>query len=257
MRIHRMGLRLLRLSALVASPVLLPLLGLAEGLPDVAWLAAERPTTTAYIELRKREAAARGEAFDLRWTWRDLESISPYLRSAVVESEDWRFWKHSGIDEREMRRVAWTNLRSGRIVGGASTITQQVARNLFLSPDRSFIRKVREVLLAWRLEQSLGKERILELHLNVAEWAEGVFGAEEAARHWFGKSAADLAPVEAARLVVVLPAPRRLSPLDLEPHYAQRARKVLGRMAVDGLLDETQLAVALANLDPKSGGADE
>src|SRR6185369_2619859 len=136
-------------------------------LPDVGTLAANNPKTTAFIELRREAAASAHQKFELRWTWKPLARVSPYLRDAVVHSEDPRFWKHEGIDWAAVQAAAKADWKAGQMKYGASTITQQVAKNLYLSPSKNPLRKLRELLIARRLEAELKKARILELYLNV------------------------------------------------------------------------------------------
>src|SRR5688572_1063725 len=143
-------------------------------LPDVTALAAKNPTTTAFIELRRRQAAEAKKPFKLKQTWRPLDKISPLLRRAVLHSEDARFFEHEGVDWEAVRETAETNWKEKSLGRGGSTITQQVAKNLYLSPERSLIRKLRELFIAWRIEAALEKDRLLEIYLNIAEWGPGV-----------------------------------------------------------------------------------
>ncbi|MEW6543962.1 MAG: monofunctional biosynthetic peptidoglycan transglycosylase [Nitrospirota bacterium] len=193
--------------------------------PDVAQLAKSNPRTTALIQARTA-ATARPP----RWTWVPLPRISPYLRQAVVLAEDDSFYEHGGFDWKGIREAAARNVEAGKLQRGGSTITQQLAKNLYLSPEKTLLRKVREALLTWSLEQHLGKQRILELYLNVVEWGDGVYGAEAAARHHFGKAAQDLSREEAALLAAILPSPRRYDPIRLTPYLAERQRQILARM---------------------------
>ena len=140
--------------------------------------------------------------------WRPLSKISPYLQRAVVGAEDDLFYEHPGYDINAMKRAYEYNLRKKRFARGASTITMQVARNLYLSPDKTILRKLRELIIALKLERELSKDRILEIYLNIVEWGNGIYGAEAAARHYFGKSARDLTAHEAAYLASILPRPR-------------------------------------------------
>ncbi len=207
-------------------------------LPDPSPLKKAPPSTTAYIELRKRQAKKAGKPFALRWTYVPLSSISEHLKSAVVTAEDDGFWRHTGVDW-DAQRVAWERNISSRILAhGGSTITQQLARNLYLSPSRNPLRKLKEALIALRLEKVLGKRRILELYLNVAEWGPGVFGCEAAAQAYFGKSAAELTPEEAVAMAVVLPNPRRWSPAKRGPYVERNSRRIIGRMQKSGLWPE-------------------
>ena len=203
-------------------------------LPDPAPLKKNPPQTTAYIELRKRQAKAAGKPFSLRWTFVPLGAVSERLKDAVVTAEDDGFWRHTGVDW-AAQRVAWErNISDKKLAHGGSTITQQLARNLYLSPSRNPLRKIKEALIARRLEKVLGKRRILELYLNVAEWGPGVFGCEAAAQAYFGKSASELTPDEAVAMAVVLPNPRRWSPAKRGPYVERNSRRIIGRMRASG-----------------------
>ena len=208
-------------------------------LPNVKALAKAPPKSTAFIDLRRHEAEAAGHRFALRWTWQPLERISPFLLEAVVLSEDARFWEHEGVDWDAVEKAAEKNLERGRIAVGASTITQQVAKNLYLSPSKNPVRKLREVLITQRLEAQLTKERILEIYVNVAEWGDGVFGAEAAARRWFGCSALELSPTQAARLALALPNPRQRAPSVKSPVLDRRAARLVRVMEKHGLIEST------------------
>lgn len=199
--------------------------------PDLEGLARENPRTTAFMEFRKEQWAGQGKAKALRQTWVPLGRISPHLVAAVTIAEDDRFWRHEGFDLEGMEEALKKDLARGRLAAGGSTITQQLAKNLFFSPARNPVRKLKEAVVAWRLEQALSKRRILEIYLNVAEWGDAVFGAEAAARRHFGKPAASLTPDEAARLAVVLPSPLRMDPAHPSAYVAQRSRVILERMA--------------------------
>jgi monofunctional biosynthetic peptidoglycan transglycosylase len=200
------------LCALVAIPcAALALLWLVT-LPDVSSLRSVNPTTTA-------------------WIWVPLSRISPYLRRAVVAAEDASFFTHEGFDWEGMKDAAIYDLEKGELKRGGSTITQQLAKNLYLSSERSLLRKAQEALITRSLEHELSKERILELYLNVAEWGTGVYGAEAASRHHFNKPARDLTEDEAAWLAAVLPSPRRYDPLRKTHALAKRYERVLHRMA--------------------------
>jgi monofunctional glycosyltransferase len=217
-------------------------------LPDVRPLADSPPEATAFIELRRAEAQAEGRPFELRWSYRRLAEISPYLHAAVIAAEDARFFSHEGIDWEAVRAAGEDNLSRRRLARGGSTITQQLAKNLYLSPSRDPLRKLREALIARRLERHLGKERILELYLNVVEWGEGIFGAEAAARHHFGRSAAALTPAQAARLAVALPNPRARSPAAPSPALERRAARVVRDLRWLGVIDTAQMNGALREL---------
>ncbi len=160
--------------------------------PPIWPLASNNPETTAFIEYRKSEWAAGNSEKTVRRTWKPLKSISPNLIKAVVIAEDTRFWSHAGFDLTGIREAVERNLDRGRIAAGGSTITQQLAKKLYFSPEKSFVSKLQEALVAIRLERDLSKERILELYLNCVEWGDGVFGAEAAARRYYGIGAGSL-----------------------------------------------------------------
>ena len=200
--------------------------------PPVWFLVSENPAQTSFMQFRQKQWKAQGIDRSIQHTWRDLGQISRHLQQAVVLAEDGIFWTHDGFD-RERLRIAWeANLAARRVVMGSSTISQQLAKNLYFQPDKSVARKVREAIITRRLEFHLEKERILELYLNVVEWGDGIFGAEAAARHYFGVSAARLTRQQAATLAVMLPSPLQRSP---DSRIVQRnAQRLLGRMQREG-----------------------
>jgi monofunctional glycosyltransferase len=161
------------------------------------------PSSTAFMDRYREQSGAR-----LRHTWVPYERISAHLKRAVVAAEDARFLDHEGFDWDAIQKAMQKNEKRGKLVAGASTISQQLAKNLFLSGSRSWLRKGQEAAITWMMERTLSKRRILELYLNVAEWGDGIFGAEAAARHHFGVPAAALGPAEAAWLAAILPSPR-------------------------------------------------
>ncbi len=199
-------------------------------MPDVASLQTTNPSTTALIETRQSQAEANGQPIGRHWVWIPLSRISPHLRRAVVSAEDASFFMHEGFDWEGIKDAVLYDLEKGELKRGGSTITQQLAKNLYLSSERSIFRKVHEALIARSLEHHLTKERILELYLNVAEWGRGVYGAEAAARHHFKKSARDLTAEEAAWLAAILPAPRRYDPLQKTAALSRRYERILNRM---------------------------
>jgi monofunctional biosynthetic peptidoglycan transglycosylase len=218
-------------------------------LPSVEPLRQGNPTTTALMEVRTREARRRGETTPRRnQSWVALGRISPWLVRAVVNSEDARFFEHHGLDVEQTKIALTSAVEDGHLGRGASTITQQLAKNLWLGEERTLLRKLREAVLARRLE-SLGKARVLELYLNVAEWGDGVYGAEAAARVWFQKPAADLLPEEAAVLAAMLPAPRRRSPARASPALRKRAREILRLYSMYGELSADELSEARWRLE--------
>ncbi|MEK7235320.1 MAG: monofunctional biosynthetic peptidoglycan transglycosylase [Nitrospirota bacterium] len=199
-------------------------------MPDVSALRATNPTVTALMEARQAQAKAQGHSIGRQWVWVPLSRISPHLRQAVVAAEDASFFTHEGFDWEGIKEAAKYNLEAGELKRGGSTITQQLAKNLYLSSERSLFRKAREALITRSLEHQLTKERILELYLNVAEWGQGVYGAEAAARHHFKKSSHDLTADEAAWLAAILPSPRRYDPLRKTTALTRRYERILHRM---------------------------
>jgi monofunctional biosynthetic peptidoglycan transglycosylase len=216
-------------------------------LPSAEPLRKTNPTTTSLIETRAREAREAGKVARRNQHWVPLNRISPWLVDAVVNSEDARFYLHGGVDPIEIGRAAETALAHGKLGRGASTLTQQLAKNLWLGEERSLLRKLREVLLARRLE-TLGKDRILELYLNVAEWGDGIYGADAASRVWFKKPAAQLLPEEAAVLAAMLPAPRKRNPGKPSARLRQRAAAIVHLFQVYGQLTPAGTAAAKAAL---------
>jgi len=214
-------------------------------IPNTRKLATGNPTSTAFIDLRRSQAAADGRPFALKWTWKPIGKISKYLRNAVIDAEDANFMKHDGVDWNAIEKAVDTNLFRGNLSVGGSTITQQLAKNLYLSPSRSFIRKLREMLIAFRLEDHLTKQRILELYLNVVEWGDGIFGAEAAAQHWFGHSVQSLTPTEAVRLAIALPNPIQRAPDQRSPMLTEKAVRLIKMLRWRGLIDSAQERTAL------------
>jgi monofunctional biosynthetic peptidoglycan transglycosylase len=196
-------------------------------LPDVRPLETGWPRTTAFMERRKTLLAREGRSTRLEWTPVPLARIAPDLRRAVVVAEDSRFWEHGGVDWEAMREAAEKNWQKGNVKVGGSTITQQLAKNLYLSPARTPWRKLRELAIARRLERRLSKKRILELYLNVIEFGTRTYGVEAAARRYMGKSARELTRLEAATLAAVIPSPRIYDPVRHPRRVARRAQRIL------------------------------
>jgi monofunctional glycosyltransferase len=198
--------------------------------PDVGALARRPPTTTAFIE-RWRAAqrdAGRSDRVDRRWV--PYGAISPSMKVAVLVAEDINFFSHRGFDGGEIRKALTQALEDVELPRGASTISQQLAKNLWLSPSRDPLRKAREAVLTWHLERTLDKRRLLELYLNVVEFGPGVWGVESASRRYFGKAAADLDDDEAARLAASLPSPATWHPGATGPGYRRHVESVRRRM---------------------------
>ena len=239
------ALLLLAVLLLGAGAALVALSAARAGLYDVARLARAVPRRTALMLEREAAAASRGRPWRLRQTWVPYDRISPLLRRAVLTAEDDAFYQHGGLDWSELRAAARRDLEERRVVRGGSTITQQLAKNLFLGDRRTVTRKLTEVFLAPRMERTLSKRRIFELYLNLIEWGDGVFGAEAAAQRYFGVSAADLSPRQALLLAAVIINPHRYSVLDPPRRIERRVRMIGSRMRRRGALDEAQYRQAL------------
>ncbi|OGR57311.1 MAG: monofunctional biosynthetic peptidoglycan transglycosylase [Elusimicrobia bacterium GWA2_69_24] len=238
----------------------LGVLGYWAWLPDVSELGGRNPMATQYVKLFVRRTLRKGERPAVAMKWVPLERISPYLRASVLIAEDDRFYQHKGVDWHALEEAMDYNLRNRRWARGASTITQQVARNIFLSPSRSLGRKVREVLIARHMERCLGKDRILEIYLNIVEWGKGVFGAEAASQAYFHKAAADLTAEEAVSLAAALPSPYERNPAlppdermnRLRQVYLERLEKALPR----GIKLDSSAQIE-DNTGPAPDGADD
>lgn len=173
----------------------------------IVWREAN-PESTRFMRTQLATLQVRDPKATLDQRWVAYERISANLKRAVIASEDANFPEHDGVDWNAIEQALDKNVKRGRVAFGGSTITMQLAKNLFLSGERSYLRKAQELAITYMLEATMSKRRILEIYLNVAEWGVGVFGAEAAARHHFGVSAAQLTPAQAARLAAMLPRPR-------------------------------------------------
>jgi monofunctional biosynthetic peptidoglycan transglycosylase len=214
------------------------------GLPsrsDVSALATRNPARTAVMRQREEEAQDAKRKLGHSQAWVPLSRVSRHLIHAVLSSEDQKFFGHEGVDWEAVKASVEANQKAGRFARGGSTITQQLAKNLFFSTRKSLVRKARELLVARWLEQDLTKARILELYLNVIEWGDGVYGCEAAARRYYGKSCAVLDETEAAGLVAMIPNPRRINPRVNAARHARAQRRVLWLMAHAGYLGNTRL----------------
>jgi monofunctional biosynthetic peptidoglycan transglycosylase len=196
----------------------------------VLWWSEHNPAQTAFMRSRLEQLQARNRAAVLRHRWVPYERISAQLKRAVVAAEDAKFVGHEGFDWEAIQKAMERNERKGAVVAGASTISQQLAKNLFLSGERSWLRKGQEAAITLMLETVMPKRRILEIYLNVAEWGEGLFGAEAAARYHFGVSAAELNAEQAAWLAAILPSPRRYERGRTTPYVQGRVQTILARM---------------------------
>jgi monofunctional biosynthetic peptidoglycan transglycosylase len=210
-------------------------------LPDVRRLTTENPTTSAFMELRAREARARGREPRSLHRWVRYRDISPELRRAVLVAEDSAFWQHEGIDLDQLQESIELDWERRQFLRGGSTITQQLAKNLYLSPSKNPLRKLREWIIARRLEAELKKSRILELYLNIIEWGDGVYGAEAAARAYFHAPASALGPSQSALLAAAIINPRLLNPAHPTARLLRRQQLILRRMGAVTPPDESVL----------------
>jgi monofunctional glycosyltransferase len=202
--------------------------------PDISELKKTNPVPTAFMEYREAQWADENRDKTVSHTWVPMSKISPNVIKAVLIAEDDGFWNHDGFDIQGMENAIERSLTKG-VVAGGSTISQQLSKNLYLSPSKNPIRKLKEAIITWRIEKTLPKRRILEIYLNVAEWGDGIFGIEAAARHYYGKSAKRLNAREAARLASVLPNPIKYNPTGDQKYVKNRARiiyKIMMRRGV-------------------------
>jgi len=209
--------------------------------PDVRPLRTMNPTTTAFMDLRAREARAKGQQPRRVHRWVSYRNISPDLKRAVLVAEDSAFWQHDGVDYEQLQESIEADWAKGQFLRGGSTITQQLAKNLYLSPSRNPLRKIRELIIARRLEAELKKARILELYLNLIEWGDGIYGAEAAARSYFQTSAGDLGATESALLAAAIINPRVYNPARPNGRLLRRQQLILRRMGVVTPPDESAL----------------
>jgi monofunctional glycosyltransferase len=197
----------------------------------VLWWIDHNPSTTAFMQTGLARLQEKKPDAKLRHTWVPYDRISPHLKRAIIAAEDARFLEHEGFDVEGIQAAVEKNLKKGKLVAGGSTISQQLAKNLFLSGQRSFIRKGQEAVLTLMIETTWSKRRILEVYLNVIEWGDGIYGAEAAARRYFGVLAAKLNRYQAAQLAAMVPSPRRYERNRGGPHYQRRVATILRYMS--------------------------
>ncbi len=222
---------------------------------DLGDLDRRVPFPTALMRARENQARRRNLPHRVDCRFVPYERISPLLRRAVLVAEDDAFFHHGGLDWGEIGAAARRNLERRRVVRGGSTITQQLARNLFLGEDRTLTRKLKEIVLALRIERTLSKRRILELYLNLIEWGDGVYGAGAAARHYFGTPAEALDARQALLLASVIINPRRFSPLSPSPRIERRVRMIASRMHRRGQLGDAEYRLAIGERAEAPGDA--
>ena len=196
----------------------------------IVWWKYSDPDMTRFMQIRLAEARATNPAAELKHQWRPYSKISTQLKRAVIAAEDDKFVDHEGFDWEGMQKALEKNQKKGKIVAGGSTISQQLAKNLFLSPSKTPLRKLQEAIITLMLETVWDKQRILEVYLNSVEWGECLFGAEAASRRYYNTPASQLTAEQAARLAVMLPAPRRFEKAPYSAYLNRRTQRVLGRM---------------------------
>ena len=196
----------------------------------VLWWSWANPDTTRFMEIRLGELQVKDPQAQLKKQWVSYGKISPHLKRAIIAAEDAKFVDHEGFDWEGIQKAIEKNQKKGRIVAGGSTISQQLAKNLFLSPAKTPWRKAEETIVTLMLEAVWSKQRIFEVYLNVIEWGNGVFGAEAAARHYYGISAAQLSPEQAARLAGMVPNPRLYDRNRNAPGLTRKVGVIMARM---------------------------
>lgn len=215
--------------------ILLPLLYFLS-VPNVSKLRKQNPKKTAFMEYREKEWKEKGKRIRINQIWAPLSNMSPYLIKAVLIAEDDNFWRHEGFDYGAIQKAIEKDIKTMKFKFGGSTVSQQLARNLYLSPSKDPLRKIREAFITWRMEKVLSKRRILELYLNAVEWGEGIFGIEAASRHYYGKSSSELTAQEASRLAAVLPNPRKYNPVGDQRYVLARANDIYTIMIQRGII---------------------
>ena len=204
--------------------------------PDVSKLKKTYPKKTAFMEYREDEWQREGIKKKIRQRWVPLSQVSPFAIKAVIIAEDDKFWSHEGFDYEAIQKAIEKDIKKRKFAVGGSTISQQLAKNLYLTPSKNPVRKIKEAILTWRIERNLSKKRIIELYLNVAEWGDGLFGIETASRSYFGKHASELSAREAARLAAVLPNPRKFNPTGSSKYVENRSDRIYNIMVRRGIV---------------------
>lgn len=204
--------------------------------PNISRLNKENPKKTSFMEYREGESKKKGKSYKITQIWVPLNIVPSHLIKAVLIAEDDKFWSHEGFDFEAIKKAIEKDIKKGKFAFGGSTITQQLARNLYLTPEKALLRKIKEAIITWRIERVITKKRILELYLNVVEWGDGIFGIEAASRYYYNKPSSELNPEESARLVAVLPNPKRYSPTGESKYIEMRARLILDIMKMRGII---------------------
>ncbi len=231
-------------------------------LPDMESLKKQNPDKTSFMEYREKQWKKQGKKYSIHRVWVPLSQISPYLITSVLIAEDDKFWSHEGFDYEAMQIAIERDIKAQKFKFGGSTISQQVAKNLYLKPSKNPLRKIMEAVITWRIEQVLTKKRILEIYLNIAEWGDkGIFGIEAASRHYYGKPASTLTPEESARLASVLPSPRKYNPLGNSKYMVSRSNLIYSIMIKRGIVapeyeEETKEEIQTGAVNPEPQSSD-
>ncbi|MBI5198752.1 MAG: monofunctional biosynthetic peptidoglycan transglycosylase [Nitrospirae bacterium] len=204
--------------------------------PNISKLKKENPKKTSFMEYRERASKKKGKSYKITQIWVPLSTVPSYFIKAALIAEDDKFWSHEGFDFEAIKKAIEKDIKKGKFAFGGSTITQQLARNLYLTPEKTLLRKIKEAIITWRIERVITKKRILELYLNVVEWGDGIFGIEAASRYYYNKPSSELTPEESARLAAVLPNPKRYSPTGESKYIEMRARLILDIMKMRGII---------------------
>lgn len=224
--------------------------------PDIGALKDIRPTPTAFMQYREDEWAQQNRDMHITHKWVNMKNISPNIIKAVLIGEDDGFYNHDGFDVKGMENAIERSIKKGTLAGG-STISQQLSKNLYLSPSKNPVRKIKEAIITWRIEKTLSKRRILEIYLNVAEWGDGIFGIEAAARHYYHKSAKNLTAKEASRLAAVLPNPIKYNPTGDQKYVKNRSRIILKIMKRRGVIQGIYKEVMTVSKEEKTQLSEE
>jgi len=218
-------------------------------LPDVSHLKNENPKITALMQMRMDQAKTENKKFKIRQYWVSYGSIPELLKNTIRIAEDASFFNHEGVDFEELKESIKRNLEEGKLARGGSTITQQLAKNLYLTTDKSFLRKIKEYFIAQRLENELSKNRIYHLYLNVIEFGPGVFGVEAASKYYFGKSVSNLSLEEIVRLTAIIPRPLITNPKSNSKWLKWKCKWILRKLALYNYIDQATYDTILLTFD--------
>ena len=240
--------RLLTIFLFICTVTIVVSISFYLSLPDVSWLKEKNPRTTAMMQHRIDESAKKGKKLKIQQRWVSYKKIPKKLRQAVRVSEDAAFYRHEGIDFDELKESFRKNWEKGEIVRGGSTITQQLAKNLFLSTDRSYFRKIKEYFIARRLEAALSKSRIFHLYLNIIEFGPGIFGVQAASRYYFGKNVGQLTLGEMVRLAAIIPRPLKITPNSSSRWLKWKSKWILRKLKLYHYITNEEYEAALSRL---------